>query len=324
MMKRLPEPSLRCICWVSFGCLALAVLCRSAARGESEMTDSSSEQAVQSLKQPIGSASYLASDFAASIEQLEPFDTTGLEPRLANVLSNFYVRSFGGPDNWGRLQSLRFNGELRFPEGQLRFTAFKKKPDLYRVALIVSGGRQIIMGFNGRDAWKLDASLAESRLDSMEDAEARNFIRDATTGGHLLYPLIEGKEMELIGIASVDERRAFELKIVLPDGQLIRSFLDSESFAEVRQITINNVSGEEEIVDFRDFRIVEGLQVSFSSRLTVRGQKVYEIHMEQVRVNTGVLPFFFDRPPAVPHPLKTNSPVKNDTFGSTFGSDIKF
>lgn len=234
--------------------------------------------------------------YAASIERLEPFDTAGLDSGVAQVLRNYYTRTFTDADTWAAAESLRFDGSLHFPEGSVPFTAFKKKPDLMKVTMNLSNGHRIIMAHDGSEAWQLNTRRSPYAANMPPD-EARNFIRDATTGGHLLYPGIEGKTIELLGTVPTHGQRAYELRITLPDGQVIRSFLDMISFAEVQQITVNNVSGDTERTVYEAFRMVEGVRVPFRSTLFIDGEEIHQSRIREVNVNQGATPWMFRRPP---------------------------
>ncbi|MDQ8194434.1 hypothetical protein QEH59_08350 [Coraliomargarita sp. SDUM461004] len=246
------------------------------------------------------------SDYLVSIERVQPMDTTGLDSGLATVLRNYYQRSLGGLENWQLLESLRFDGTLQLPQGALRFTAFKKKPNLCKVVIYVRGER-VVMSYDGRDAWQLNTLQGDGQPMDMPPADALNFIRDATTTGHLLYPLIAGKTISLLGTADVEGQRAYHLHAQLPDGQEIQYFLDMTTFKEIRQIVINNVTGAEEVTTHSDFRTIEGIRIPFTSVLTIGGKQVHQSQLDRVQVNLGLTPWMFKRP-AVPSKLTEPPP----------------
>jgi hypothetical protein len=76
---------------------------------------------------------------------------------------------------------------------------------------------------------------------------------------------------------------------------VIRSFFDMTSFAELYQITVNNVNGLEELNVQADFRKVEGLRIPFSTTLNVNGEQVHQLRKNELQVNTGVMPWVFSR-----------------------------
>ena len=129
----------------------------------------------------------------------------------------------------------------------------------------------------------------------MPGDEALNFIRDASTGGHLLYPLLEGKQLQILGTTTVDGERCYELKITLPNGQIVRSMLDMKDYSERRQVVINNVNGDEEVTTHSDFRQIDGIRVPFSSTLTIDGEQVHQVRLHSAQTDLGVMPWMFSR-----------------------------
>jgi len=237
-----------------------------------------------------------APTYAQSIERIAPMDLSSVEPRLATVLRNYYRGTFTDEDTWSAVESIRFDGTLHLPQGVLRFTAFKKKPDFCRVVIHARGG-EVAMGYDGSDAWQLNTLEPAAQPSAMAPAEALNFIRDATTGGHLLYSGIPGKHIQLHGIITTQSgQRLYDLGVTLPDGQSLRSQLHMTTFAEVRQITTNHVSGEQEITTHEDFREIEGIRLPFISTLTVNGEQIHQSRIQRVQINQGVMPWMFTRP----------------------------
>ena len=238
--------------------------------------------------------------------------TSGLDPGLASVLRKYYEKNFTSEWSWEQIQSIRFDGMLELPQGVLRFNAFKKKPDYCKVVLHAPGGGRIVMAHDGQDAWQLNTVNTRNNAAPQEESgiihhssaipsampgdEALNFIRDASTGGHLLYPLLEGKQLQLLGTTTVDGERCYELKITLPDGQIVRSMLDMKDYSERRQVVINNVNGDEEVTTHSDFRQIDGIRVPFSSTLTIDGEQVHQVRLYSVETNVGVMPWMFSRP----------------------------
>ncbi len=229
------------------------------------------------------------------VATVDPMDTDGLDGRLARVLERYYARTFGGPDNWGKLQSVIFEGTLHLPQGSVRFSAYKRKPDLSKVILHRRHGGRIVMAYDGNDAWQASPSVSDGRPTSMEADEAKNFIRDAPIGGHLLYPMMPGKQIKLLGIVKVDERDCLELEVTLPNGQRIRSAIDITEHVERRQITINNVNGKEEHNIYRDFRTIGGVRFPFSSVMESEGEELHRIEMSDIRINAGLFASMFHR-----------------------------
>jgi hypothetical protein len=281
------------------------------------------------------------SGYARAGAQQSAMDTYGLDSKLASILGKYYKNNFTSEQEWETLKSIRLEGVLFLNEDEFRFNASKKKPYYSKLTVLTLNGGSIEMGYDGEDAWQCNTRGTESAFFPMTEAEVSNFTRDATIGGHLLYPLINGKKIELLGAADVEGSRCYEIQITLPDSQVIRSFLDITDYSQRRIITINQVSSEEEITTNSDFRKIAGIRVPFISVLTIDGKQVHKHHITDVKVNYGVMDWMFGRPisgspgkvviSANKTPKNTATPggstVKkspNSTFGTYFGTDSVF
>ena len=265
-----------------------------------------------------------------------PMETKGLDPKLARILRNYYRKTFSSLEKWEQMQSATFEGVLHLPEGQARFTAHKKKPNLYKVVLRNSQGTRIVMGYDGEAAWQLNLDPEHRQPVAMPAAEAQNFIRDAPFGGHLLDPLLAGKKIEQGGIIQVDGRNCYELLVTMPDGERIRYAIDIIDYVERQQVTLNHVNGLEERNIYSDFREIDGMRFPFASRMESAGKEMHRVEMLEIRMNAGLIQSMF-QPTSETHSvqpeqqaiepklpaLSLENPPPTVPFGSTrFGESI--
>lgn len=227
--------------------------------------------------------------------QLDPMGLDGVEPRLAYVLRRYYENSLGGAESWRKIQSVRFEGDLRLPQGSFSFVAYKKKPNYCKVVLLGPKGGRVVMAYDGQDAWQLNTR--QSALPTtMPPAEALDFIRDATTGGHLLDPTLPEKRIELLGTQRVGQESCRNVRVTLPNGQQVTYAIGVTSFAELRQTVVNAVSGDVEVTTHARTQEVDGLLIPMQSTMTVNGEFRHEVLLRSAEVNVGVMPWMFSRP----------------------------
>ena len=252
----------------------------------------------QLLAQPVPAAPEDAAplSYRQAIIGYEPMYLRGLvDKRVAGILRDYYTTSFGGQRVWKDIESFRFEGVLTMPQGALRFVAFKKKPDYCKIVLFGGNGVRIVMSYDGADAWQLNT--AESAEPSaMPSLEALNFIRDATVAGHLHYPALPGKQIELIGRRVIAGDECYDLQVTLPNGQQVTSAIDCFDFVERQQIVVNAVSGAIEVTTHDRSERVAGIMVPMESSMTIDGELVYSVQMRSVEVNQGLMPWMFARP----------------------------
>lgn len=245
---------------------------------------------------------------------VKPMDVEGLEPKLVDILTKYYGKTFGGAENWDRIQSVQFDGVLHHSQGKLRFTAFKKKPNYSKVVIYLGGDARLVMAYDGEDAWQLNTMEAGAKPTAMPPEEARNFIRDATIGGHLLFPLLKGKEIKRLGVNNVERLPCYQIEVKLPDGQRILSELNVGHYSELSQTTQNAVSGLEEQSIFSDFREVDGVRFPFASVMKSGGEVVHRVEMLRIQVNIGIMPWMFERASAAYIPEEKITDTTFDLF----------
>jgi hypothetical protein len=232
-----------------------------------------------------------------AIPGVDPMGLHGIDPEVAAILRGYYEHSLGGRTHWSEVESIRFDGTLRVPQGEFSFVAYKKKPDYCKIVLLGERGARITMAYDGADAWQLNSADPQGAV-AMPSAEALNFIRDATTGGHLLYPTLPGKRIELLGKRRVLGLTCYELRVTLPNGQQVTYAIDRASSVERQQIVVNPVSGATEVTTHMRNNLLEGLSIPVESTMTVDGEFMHEVRMQGVKVNTGLTTAMFKRPAA--------------------------
>lgn len=269
---------------------------------------------------PLGTAEG-AAPYAGRIG---PMETGGLDKRLKRLLRNHYESSYGGFKNWQQIESVRFEGRLIMPDGSVRFLAYKKKPNYFKIVLNFPGGHQRIMAYDGKEAWQLDTRRPNAQPAAMPADEALNFIRDASTGSHLLYPLRTGKTISMRGLVEVRGEKCLELEVTLPSGQTVVYALDLANNMERQNITTNAVSGKREVTTHHAFRSIEGVRFPVESSLRIDGKVVHRMKIDNIAINTGATSWMFQRPSAesIPEenagaatPSTAEAPLNPDKIG---------
>ena len=232
---------------------------------------------------------------SADLSRVGSMDVEGLDPTLANILESYYERTFGGLDNWEALESVRFDGTLHTPQGSLKFIVFKKKPNLCKVEIILSPDVSSFMGYDGRDAWTFNPTV-DAGPQTMDSVTAEAFIRDATIGGHLLYPRLEGKRLEINGTTIIEGHRCYQIEVTLPGGEQMTSFLDMGDQVERRVVTIDAESGREKVDTRYEFETFAGVQFPVVSVSLLGGEPLHRVEISEIRTNLGMTDWMFARP----------------------------
>ena len=226
----------------------------------------------------------------------DPMDTSGLSDDMGDMLQSYYKNTFGGVENWKKVESLLIKGKLLTPEGEsYEFVNYRKKPDLNKTIVYLENKHKIVTCFDGNDAWQFMTFKSEA-AESMPTDESVDFIRDSWLGGHLLSPLLPGKTIEMLGgSTTIGGKLCIEVKVSLPNEQYYIISLGAKRY-QVAEETVSTVDGSKRYVEQSDFRRVSGIITPFMSKVYSDGVLIQEQVIESVEVNQGVMPWMFRRP----------------------------
>lgn len=255
----------------------------------------------------------------------------GQSAEMETLLSNYYQKTLGGIASWGKVQSIRFHGVLESPQGMVEFVAFKKKPNYCKIVIYGANHMRVVMATDGQDAWQLGTDASPEAID-MPELEAINFLRDASIGGHLLYPNMPGKTIDLLATERVNGELCYRFQVRLPDGLVVEYFIDVTDFVERRQVVTNAVSGQQEITDHFEHREVGGLQIPFRSVMSSNGEQVHAVRLLDVDLNVGAASWMFARDSAAYMPksgrdrisVSGSEPVELSFPGDDSGLESRF
>ena len=121
-----------------------------------------------------------------------------------------------------------------------------------------------------------------------------DFIRDSWLGGHLLWPLLPGKKIEILEATTIDDKTCVQVKVILPNQQYYVYILDSNRY-QVAEESLR-ADGTMRYIKQSDFKNVSGLMIAFKSKLYTNDEFIRETIIESVVVNKGVMPWMFKRP----------------------------
>lgn len=235
--------------------------------------------------------------FRDAVKDLDPMAVEGLDPKVASILKKYYAASFGDPANWALIEDFRLEGVLEMPEGTFPFFGYLRKPDYSKIILYAEGASQLVMAYDGSDAWQI-VPPARGPVD-MPAATAADFVRDASVGGRLLYPTLPGKTIEWLGDRTVGDYRCADLSITLPSGQQITYAIDRDTGLERQKISTNTMNGQLETLTHQRWEVFAGVVILAESIMTVEGKANYTSRIERVEVNPGLVPAMFERPPDI-------------------------
>ena len=244
---------------------------------------------------------------ASAKESSDSLDTTGDEvtvvlrqtampemagDRLSLILDRYYKEGLGGPENWDKVVSLRVAGRLTLEGGEFEFDAYQKKP--HYIKMTIHGPRRNIrMGYDGSVAWQVLQSTGPTEMDA---AQSRRFMHGARFGNHLLYPYAHGKTMEYLDTVPVDGAICHQIRVTLDTEYQVDYFVDIRTYLEIKVVNTDLRTGEVSSVVYEDYIREFGMPIAKKVVSTENGVWVSTLELDEVKVNSGVMPWMFKMP----------------------------
>src|SRR5262245_36586468 len=204
--------------------------------------------------------------------------------QTADEIIEKHLAATGGRAAYAKITSRKQSGAITLtsPVGELAGTIelFSKKPNksrtLIKLDLTALGAGEVVSDqrFDGTTGYVVDTIQGNRTIEGAQLDTLRN--------GSFPSPLLNYKELGVtIALGNrekVDGKDAYVLMMTPKAGPSSKVFIDAESFMLVRTATTLNVpqlGGDiEQVVDFSDFRDVDGIKVPFRTKAANPAQTV--------------------------------------------------
>jgi len=225
--------------------------------------------------------------------------------QTADEIIEKHLAASGGRDVLGKLASRTATGtiSLTTPVGELMgaIEVYSKRPNKQRTVIKLDltslGGGPIVTDqrFDGTTGYVIDPVNGNRPIEGAQLEAMRN--------GSFPSPLLNYKELgaslTLLAREPVGGKEAFVVLLTPKAGPPIRMFIDSGSFMLVRTVVIINVpqlGGDiNQVVDFSDFRDIDGIKVPFVTKSTNSVQSI-SATMSSVKHNVDIDDASFAKP----------------------------
>lgn len=270
-------------------------------------------------------------------------DTTVAPPKLsaADIVAK-NVAARGGLQAWRSVQTMTLTGKLgaggnqratlavpnpagRKAQGlmapqrpveevQLPFALELKRPSKMRFELQFKGDTAI-QAFDGTLGWKLRPFLNRREIEPYSPEETKIASAQGELDGYLIDYAAKGTRVELDGMAKVEGRDAYQLKLTLKNGDVKHVWVDAQTFLETKiEGHPRRLDGTYHPVEiyYRDYHTVNGLQIPFvletrvlpvaKTALGFRDTPVppEKITIDKVEVNPKLDDSLFSKPQVAP------------------------
>jgi hypothetical protein len=225
--------------------------------------------------------------------------------QTADEIIEKHLAATGGRAALGKLTSRTATGSITLttPVGDLAGTIemYTKAPNksrtLITLDLSAAGGGKVVSDqrFDGAMGYVIDTFNGNREITGGQ-ADA---MRNASFPTPLLNYRDNGATVESVGQEKVGSKDAHVVRLTPKTGPVLQLFIDADTFMLVRTaVTINvpQLGGDiEQVVEFSDFRDVDGIKFPFTTRSTNAVQTIVAT-MSEVKHNTEIDDASFSRP----------------------------
>ena len=219
------------------------------------------------------------------------FAAPALAQDASKIVSD-YVKAAGGARVLSHVQTLAIEGTVTDTgEGNSgTYTFDTKLPNRYYSELLL-GGKRIIEAYNGKSAWREDASGNPATMFSQDSVETQ---AEAQIANSRLLNLKKNKfAVAFVGHAQVRGHDALQLELTTATGVKHEFFFDPQTHLLLKESA--PMGGVNEEIFYSDYRPESGIQIARKIELH-RGPDIHAIDVTSAAVNRTIGERVFDLP----------------------------
>ncbi|MEE8526584.1 MAG: hypothetical protein V3T72_21825 [Thermoanaerobaculia bacterium] len=225
-------------------------------------------------------------------------DEAGGDMTLDEIIAK-NIEARGGMEALKAVESARIQGKMAMGQGmEAPVTITFKRPNKVRMEFVIQGMTGIT-AYDGETGWGVMPFMGKTEPEPLADDQLKEIVDRSDFDGPLVDWQEKGHTVELVGMTDVEGTPAYELKITKKNGDVVRTFLDTEYFLEFRQKGKRNVQGNDMVIisTLGDYKEVGDLVMAHSFEATPEGTEFKQtVTLENVELNVEVDDAIFDMP----------------------------
>jgi outer membrane lipoprotein-sorting protein len=203
----------------------------------------------------------------------------------------------GGAEKLRSLNSVKITAVVTAQGMELPMTSWAMRPNRLRRDTKFQD-QNIVMAFDGKTVWNINPMTGSTAPQEVTGPQA-DLTRDEATFDPLFLTYKErGHTIELVGTETVDGTEAYHLKVTKKNGSIEHYYLNAATALEMRTVSTLERNGmtAEVTTDLGDYQTVDGMQVAFSMKQSMRGNLVAQVKLQKVEFNVPIEDDLFRMP----------------------------
>jgi outer membrane lipoprotein-sorting protein len=224
---------------------------------------------------------------------------TALKAQTVDEILAKYAEVNGSAEKWSTVTTLTLTGKFIQQGMEFPLTSQIVRPNkVYTIINVM--GKEIIQGYDGKDAWTINPLMGKETAEMMSESEAKDIKDQAQLEDPLLTYKTEGHKVELLGTEDIEGTPCFKIKLVEKNGDESTIFIDQESYLKVMErskSTNPQMAGMELDTFFSDYKdLGNGLLMWHAMDTKVAGQSVAAMSVSSWEFNKKINEKIFAMP----------------------------
>ena len=212
------------------------------------------------------------------------------EPTADEIVAK-HIDARGGADKMKALKTAKITGKMVMMGGQMEapFTLTIARPFAMRMEMEIQG-KSLVQAFDGTTAWMINPFMGGNDPEKMSEEDSQQMRDDADFDGPLVDYKTKGHTVDLVGKEDVEGTSCYKLKIAKKTGKTDYSFIDAQSFLEIKSITKQKMMGQEMEMEVypTNYKPVAGVLTPFTTERKSGGRSVMTMTFDKVEPNIAV------------------------------------
>ena len=207
----------------------------------------------------------------------------------ADELVAKYLAARGGQDKIKAVNTARIAGNLSTQGMDMALSVTTKRPNKMRQEIAMQG-QKMIQAFDGVTVWGVNPMTGDTTPKTLDGPQADLIRTQSLFDGPLVGYKERGDTLEVVGPATVEGAKAWNLKLTRKDGKSMNIMLDAETGLERQWTTTMDQGGMTLEIQtlMGDYQATDGLQVARSMKTMMGGQQVATLSFTSVEFNVPV------------------------------------
>lgn len=221
--------------------------------------------------------------------------------QTADELTGKYVEALGGESAIAALNSVRFEGEMRFPgDFKLTYKETRAKDKNASKTEAALQGLTLVQAYDGASGWRINPFQGRRDAETMSADEARSIADSGSIGGPLVNAKADGSTVTYLGREDFDGTETYKLKVAQKDGDEFVYLLEPETMLPIKVTETRRIRGSQQVseIELGDYEKVAGVYFPMSVESWQDGQsnQRQRVNIAKAEANVAVTPDMFAQP----------------------------